>query len=104
MKPAMEITEPQWTAGSRLLKLGEKIEFDFFLPAGVDGGSVSVFPRYLERARPGNAFVAGGDLMRHGRSQGSQYQIDNRRQRAAPIPYGCRGRGAKNLPRWDDNL
>ena len=53
---------PQWTASSRLLKLGESIEFEFFLPSGVEPENFSIFPQYLERANPGEAFTAGGDL------------------------------------------
>ena len=53
---------PQWTTSSRLLKLGERIEFRFFLPPGIRPGGLSIFPQYLERANPGEAFVAGGDL------------------------------------------
>ena len=53
---------PQWITSSRLLKLGESIEFRFFLPAGIRSEGLSIFPRYLELANPGKAFVAGGDL------------------------------------------
>ena len=53
---------PQWTTSSRLLKLGEKIEFSFFLPEGMQSGDLTIFPCYLSRANPGKAFVAGGDL------------------------------------------
>lgn len=44
---------PQWVTGPRLLKIGETIEFQFFLPEGVDNPeakTLRVFPRYLERA------------------------------------------------------
>jgi len=50
---------PQLTTGSRLLKLGESIEFRFHLPEGMAAGDLEVFPRYLERARPGASFVPG---------------------------------------------
>ena len=53
---------PQWTTGARLLKLGEAVDFRFFLPAGVPASDLTIFPQYLERANPGAAFVAGGDL------------------------------------------
>ena len=53
---------PQWITSPRLLKLGESIEFRFFLPAGIRSEGLSIFPRYLELANPGKAFVAGGDL------------------------------------------
>ncbi len=53
---------PQWTTGSRLLKLGETIAFDFFLPENIAAGNVTLFPQYLERANPGRGFVAGGNL------------------------------------------
>ncbi|MAG35907.1 MAG: hypothetical protein CL878_06655 [Dehalococcoidia bacterium] len=56
------LAQAQWTTGSRLLKLGEQIEFQFYLPAGTEASDLSVFPRYLEQAHPGEAFVAGGDL------------------------------------------
>ena len=56
------LTMPQWTTSSRLLKLGESIEFEFFLPFGIHSESLSIFTRYLERANPGEAFTAGGDL------------------------------------------
>ncbi|NJD02663.1 MAG: hypothetical protein FIA99_08725, partial [Ruminiclostridium sp.] len=53
---------PQWITGSRLLKAGEKIGFDFYIPEGMKYGSVEVFPHYLEKADPGNSFIAGGGL------------------------------------------
>ena len=56
------LSEPQWTTSSRLLKLGESIEFRFFLPAGTDPGELKIFPRYLEQANPGCDFNAAGDL------------------------------------------
>ena len=56
------LSQPKWTTGSRLLRLGETIEFRFVLPDGTEGEDLTIFPRYLERADPGRAFVAGGDL------------------------------------------
>jgi len=53
---------PRWTTTGRLLKPGEAVEFRFVLPEGAEGGDLTIFPRYLERARPGRAFVAGGSL------------------------------------------
>lgn len=53
---------PQWTTTGRLLKTGEGIEFEFFLPDGITSEDLVVFPHYLERAHPGKDFVAGGDL------------------------------------------
>ena len=53
---------PQWTTGSRLLALGEEIEFCFFLPAEMPGGELTIFPNYLECANPGERFAVGGDL------------------------------------------
>ena len=50
---------PNIVTGCRLLKLGEAIEFRFSLPAGTVAGDLEVFPRYLERARPGRRFVPG---------------------------------------------
>ena len=56
----------RWTTTSRLLQLGENISFDFYLPAGSaphqEASQLTVFPRYLDMAEPGDAFVAGGDL------------------------------------------
>ena len=53
---------PQWVTSSRLLRLGEAIDFDFFFPDGTDSEDLVIFERYLERAEPGEAFSAGGDL------------------------------------------
>jgi len=54
--------QPQLLTSSRLLKLGESIEFTLTIPEGGETGEFVVFPQYLERAEPGEAFVAGGDL------------------------------------------
>ena len=56
------LTKPQWTTGPRLLKVGEEIEFDFYLPEGVGARDLVVFPQYLKRAKPGERFVADGGL------------------------------------------
>ena len=53
---------PQLTTSSRLLKLGEEIEFHFWLPEGVEPSPLRIFPRYLEKAKPGKGYVTGGDL------------------------------------------
>ena len=53
---------PQWFTSSRLLRLGEAIDFEFFLPDGAVSEDLVVFKRYLERADPGGAFSADGDL------------------------------------------
>ena len=53
---------PQWVTSSRLLRLGEAIDFDFFFPDGTDSEDLVIFERYLERAEPGEAFSADGDL------------------------------------------
>ena len=53
---------PQWVTSSRLLRLGEAIGFDFFLPRGTDSVDLVVFERYLEMADPGGTFSADGDL------------------------------------------
>ena len=53
---------PLWTTSSRLLKLGESIEFKFRLPPGVTSGGLKIHPQYLEQASPGSAFKLGGDL------------------------------------------
>ena len=55
-------TEPQWATTSRLLKLGETIEFHLHLPDGISAEHLTIFPRYLELARPEKDFVAGGSL------------------------------------------
>ena len=47
---------------SRLLKLGEEIQFTLSAPTGIPVSSLSVYPRYLETAAPGAAFTPGGDL------------------------------------------
>lgn len=44
--------QPQWRTGPRLLKLGEKIDFEFFVPPNIAAGELSIFPQYLERAEP----------------------------------------------------
>lgn len=56
------LLRPQWNTSCRLLKLGEGITFHFFLIDASNTGHVVIFPRYLEVANPGDAFVAGGDL------------------------------------------
>ena len=56
------LAQPQWTTSFRLLASGEKITFDFYLPDGAAARDLTIFPRYLERANPGAAFVAGGSL------------------------------------------
>ena len=53
---------PQLTTTSRLLKLGEEIEFHFWLPDGVDSSHLRIYPRYLEKAEPGKGYLTGGDL------------------------------------------
>ena len=53
---------PQWVTSSRLLRLGEAIDFDFFFPDGSESEDPVIFERYLERAEPGEAFSADGDL------------------------------------------
>ena len=55
-------SSPQWFTSSRLLRLGEAIDFDFFLPDGAISEDLVVFERYLERVDPGRAFSADGDL------------------------------------------
>ena len=53
---------PQCSTSSRLLKLGEAIEFHFYLPDGIPAESLTIFPRYLEQAQPGNEFRPGDNL------------------------------------------
>ena len=55
-------SQPQWATGSRLLKLGEAIEFHFYIPEGAIADHLTIFSRYLESADPGNGFVPGNDL------------------------------------------
>lgn len=54
--------QPQLATSSRLLRLGETIVFRFRVPIGVACHDLQIFPRYLEQARPGAAFRAGGSL------------------------------------------
>ena len=56
------LAKPQLTTGSRLLKVGEPMAFCLFKPDAMAPGTFDIFPRYLERANPGNDYVAGGDL------------------------------------------
>jgi hypothetical protein len=53
---------PLWTTTSRLLKLGETLDFRFRIPSGAADGGLRVYPRYLEQADPGTEFNAGGEL------------------------------------------
>lgn len=59
---AMPTTLPLWTTSSRLLKLGESLDFRFHLPSGTMSSDLKIYPGYLEAAVPGTAFRAGGDL------------------------------------------
>ena len=54
--------QAQWWTGSRLLRVGESIDFRFHLPAGMSAGPLHLFGRYLEQAQPGDMFAAGGGL------------------------------------------
>jgi hypothetical protein len=60
--PPNEITNPdflkspQWTTGSRLLKLGESIQFRFYVPSGTDGGKLEILPHFLENASAADRF------------------------------------------------
>ncbi|GEM_PF-990953 len=56
------VEQPRWTTSSRLIKLGESIEFQFEAPPGAEAGQLKLYPRYLEQANPGDQFEAGGDL------------------------------------------
>lgn len=58
----MNISGNQWTTGSRLLKLGESIEFRFTLATSVNAGNLYIYPNFLEKARPGNKFALNGNL------------------------------------------
>ena len=52
----------QWRTGARLLHRGESITFDFHLPAGMPSSDLAIYPRYLERAAPGDSFCPGENL------------------------------------------
>lgn len=60
--PSMHTDRPQLITGTRLVRPGESVRFDFFIPAGVEAGDLAVYPNYLEKADPGSEFRAGGDL------------------------------------------
>jgi len=53
---------PEMATSCRLLSLGESIEFTLRLPLGVEGGPLQVFPRYLERADPGDDWQTDAGL------------------------------------------
>jgi len=55
-------SQPQWATSSRLLKLGESIDFHVSLPDGIPAEDLSIFPRYLELAQPGDDFEPVGSL------------------------------------------
>ena len=74
---------PQWTTGPRLLKLGEGIAFNFFLPDGIKAEPLTIFPRYLERAEPGDAFTAGGDLGWLDALESEQFELEFANGRAS---------------------
>ena len=59
---AVHSARPQWSTSSRLLQLGEAIEFYLHLPDGMSAENLTIFPRYLERAQPGNDFEPGDNL------------------------------------------
>ncbi len=56
------LNKPQWTTGTRLLKLGESIRFRFFIPSGTLTGTLTIFPRYLEQADATCDFRSGTEL------------------------------------------
>ena len=70
------VERPQWATSSRLLQLGEEIQFDFSLPAGTEAGDLEIFPRYLELANPGGAFVAGGSLAWLNALKSERFRLD----------------------------
>lgn len=55
-------SQSQWRTGPRLLKRGESIEFEFFVPPDVRAGHLQVFARYLEQAQPADFSPTAGDL------------------------------------------
>jgi hypothetical protein len=56
------LDKPQWTTGPRLLRSGERIEFNFYLPGGAEQGGLAVFHRYLESADDHSEFQDVDDL------------------------------------------
>lgn len=44
------------------MRPGEPMEFGFFLPEGMSGSVLTIYPNYLERADPGEAFSADGGM------------------------------------------
>jgi len=96
--PAAGRPESQWTTTSRLLKLGEEIVFKFQLPGGVSADDLVVYPQYLERANPGKAFVASGDLSWVRRLKGEKIKLRFEGGRAS---VGYRPKWAGNyLAHW----
>jgi hypothetical protein len=59
---AADSASPVWITSSRLLKLGESVDFRFRIPANATDGGLRIYPQYLEQADPGPEFKAGGDL------------------------------------------
>jgi len=56
------LVRPQWITGPRLLKLGESIDFHFFLPEGASIGTLDIFPDYLRKAKPDLKVITSEDL------------------------------------------
>ena len=56
------LDSPQWITTSRLLRLGEAIEFDFFAPNGIGPGQLVIFERYLEQYEDTSVIAVDGDL------------------------------------------
>ncbi|MHB1002183.1 MAG: LamG domain-containing protein [Armatimonadota bacterium] len=54
--------QAQMKTSYRLLKIGESIDFMFDLPEGMKYSQLSIYPRYLEMAKPGKLYSAGDDL------------------------------------------
>ncbi len=52
----------QWFTTSRLIKFGDTIEFDFFIPSGAESYQVDIFSRYLERYQTYGSFKADSDI------------------------------------------
>ena len=52
----------QWFTTSRLIKFGDTIEFDFFIPSGAESCQVDIFSRYLERYQTYGSFKADSDI------------------------------------------
>jgi hypothetical protein len=91
-------THPQWSTSSRLLRLGETIEFHFYLSNDVSTDNVSIYPRYLELAQPSGDFKADDGLSWLDRLPSETIKLDFSNGRAS-ISYTPTSPGSY-LARW----